>query len=59
MSTMHTTTNLRPYRKEDIPQLDGSLNRFLSQELQTLQNVINASIIAMQALEARLVAGGL
>jgi len=56
---MHTTTNLRPYRKEDIPQLDGSLNRFLSQELQTLQNVINASIIAMQALEARLVAGGL
>jgi hypothetical protein len=59
MSTVKDTTNLRPYKMRNIPQLDSSLVPFLSQEHQSISNSINQLITALKSIEARIVAGGL
>lgn len=59
MSTMHTTTNLKPYVAKGTPNIDGGMNVYLTKEFQTISASLNAAIAAMQALEARIVAGGL
>jgi hypothetical protein len=58
MSTMKDTTNLRPYVASNPPQL-GADRLYLSKELKSIQGAIAVLIRAAQALEARLVAGGL
>lgn len=58
MSTMHTTTNLRPYIADVQPQL-GADKLYLRTQLKEIQDAISALITAAKALEARLVAGGL
>jgi hypothetical protein len=58
MSTMHTTTGLRPYVSDVPPQL-GHDKVYLRNQLKQIQDAIAALIVAAQALEARLVAGGL
>ena len=59
MSTVHTTTNLKPYISLGPPNIDGSLNVYLTRELGKVSASLNAAIIAMKALEVRIVAGGL
>lgn len=59
MSTMHTTTNLKPYVASGTPNIDGGMNIYLSNEFKKVQSSLNAAIVAMQQLEARIVAGGL
>jgi hypothetical protein len=54
MSTVHTTTNLRPYISKGTPNIDGSMKEFAS-----IAASLNAAITAMKALEVRIVAGGL
>lgn len=58
MSTMHDTTNLRPYIANNPAQLGGD-KLYLRGELKKIQDAIAALIVAAQALEKRLVAGGL
>jgi hypothetical protein len=55
---MHTTTNLRPYIADTPPQL-GNDKLYLRLQLKNIQDAITALIVAAQALEQRLVAGGL
>lgn len=59
MSTVHDTNTLKPYVMRNIPQMSDSLVPFLSQEHQNIQAAIKQIITAAQALEVRLVAGGL
>jgi hypothetical protein len=59
MSTVHTTTNLRPYISKGTPNIDGSMNVYLSKEFASIAASLNAAITAMKALEVRIVAGGL
>jgi hypothetical protein len=55
---MHTTTGLRPYIVDTPPQL-GADKIYLQSQLKNIQSAIAALIVAAQALEQRLVAGGL
>jgi hypothetical protein len=59
MSVVKDTTNLKPYKMRNIPQLDASLVPFLSQEHQALAATIGQLIVALKSIEARIVAGGL
>jgi hypothetical protein len=59
MSTLHTTTNLRPYVMDTPTQLDGGDKIYLRQQLKNVQDAITALVLAAQQLEQRLVAGGL
>jgi hypothetical protein len=59
MSTMHTTTNLKPYVSKGTPNIGEDRDVYLNREFKSVSNSLNAAIVAMQALEARLVAGGL
>ena len=59
MSVVKDTVKLKPYIKGNLPKMDESMIPFLSQELGTISASLNAAIVAMKALEARLVAGGL
>jgi hypothetical protein len=58
MSTLHDTTNLRPYSPHSYPTL-GDDKRYLLQELKAISDTMTALVVAVKALEARLVAGGL
>jgi hypothetical protein len=59
MSTVHTTTNLKPYINRGTPNIDGGMNIYLNNEFTKIQASLNAAITAMKALEVRIVAGGL
>lgn len=59
MSTVTDTTNLKPYVALGTPNIDGGINVYLSKEFAKVAASLNASIAAMKALEARIVAGGL
>jgi hypothetical protein len=59
MSTVHDTTNLKPYKSGNLPKLEDGLLPFLSRELSTVSASLNATIAALKLIEARLVAGGL
>jgi hypothetical protein len=59
MSTIHDTTNLKPYIRGNLPQNEESLQPFLSRELATISASLNATIAALKLIEARIVAGGL
>jgi hypothetical protein len=59
MSTLHDTTKLRPYIAAGTPNIPGSEERYLREEFRQIEDAIKALVIAAQALEARLVAGGL
>jgi len=59
MSTMHTTTNLRPYVADVPTQLDGGDKVYLRMQLKNIQDAISALVTACKQLEQRLVAGGL
>lgn len=59
MSVVKDTTKLKPYIKGNLPKMDDSLLPFLSQELGTISASLNAVIVALKSIEARIVAGGL
>lgn len=59
MSTVKDTTNLKPYKMRNIPQLDQSMVPFLSQEHQSISQSIAQLIVALKSIEARIVVGGL
>lgn len=59
MSTIKDTTNLKPYKVRNIPQMPDSLVPFLSQEHQLISATTSQIIVAIKSLEARIVAGGL
>lgn len=59
MSTMHDTTNLKPYKVGTYPTIEASIPGFVSGELQDVAAIIGQCVTALKALEARLVAGGL
>lgn len=59
MSTIHDTTKLKPYQRGNVSQLDNSLPTFIANELGQIQASLNATITALRAIEARIVAGGL
>jgi hypothetical protein len=59
MSTVHDTTNLKPYHNGNLPKLEDGLLPFLSRELSTVSASLNSTIAALKLIEARLVAGGL
>ena len=59
MSVVKDTTNLRPYKLNNPPKMDASLIPYLTTELRTVSASLNAAIVAMKSLEARIVAGGL
>jgi hypothetical protein len=59
MSTMHTTTGLKPYVSKGTPNIGEDRDVYLNREFKKIQSSLNAAITAMQALEARIVAGGL
>lgn len=58
MATMKDTTGLSGYSPASQPQLGGD-KLYLSNELKKIHDAIAAVIQAAQALEKRLVAGGL
>jgi hypothetical protein len=59
MSTVHDTTNLKPYKLNNTPKLDDSLLPFLATEFRTISASLNAVIVALKSIESRIVAGGL
>lgn len=59
MSVVKDTTNLKPYKLNNMPKLDDSLIPFLTTELRTISASLNATITALKSIEARIVAGGL
>jgi hypothetical protein len=59
MSTVHDTTNLKPYHNGNLPKLDDGMLPFLSRELSTISASLNATQAALKLIEARIVAGGL
>jgi hypothetical protein len=61
MSTVHDTTNLKPYKVRTAPTIDATANlvTYLVNELQTISANYNAAITALKSIEARIVAGGL
>jgi len=59
MATIHDTTNLKPYKMRNIPQLDDSLVPFLSQVYPEISVSLGQLITALKSIEARIVAGGL
>lgn len=59
MSTVHDTTNLKPYKVRTLPVLEESVAVFVPRELQSVSVTLAQCIVALKALEARLVAGGL
>lgn len=59
MSTVHDTTALRPYKLRALPIMDESLRPFVIAELQAISASLNATIVALKSIEARIVVGGL
>jgi hypothetical protein len=59
MSTVHDTTNLKPYKVHNRPALDESLLPYSARELQLIAASLNQIITALKSIEARIVAGGL
>lgn len=59
MSTVHDTTNLKPYKLLSIPTMEDSMMPFVIRELQSISASLNATIVALKAIEARIVVGGL
>jgi hypothetical protein len=59
MSTVHDTTNPKPYKSGNLPKLDDGMLPFLSRELSTISASLNATQAALKLIEERIVAGGL
>jgi hypothetical protein len=59
MSTVHDTTNLKPYKSRSFPVLDDSMPAYLSTELRLISQSLTQLITALKSIEARIVAGGL
>lgn len=59
MSVVKDTTGLKPYKLNNSPKMDDSLIPYLVIELRTISASLNAAIVAMKSLEARIVVGGL
>jgi hypothetical protein len=59
MSTIHDTTNLKPYRPRTLPIIGDGFEPFVMQELQNVSASLAQCIVALKAIEARIVAGGL
>ena len=59
MSVVKDTVNLKPYKFDNLPKMDASMLPFLGRELTTISNSLNACIVALKSIEARIVAGGL
>lgn len=55
---MADTDSIRPYRASDDPTLPDN-GRYLSQELQRIQNSIAQIVVVMKKLEARMAAHGI
>ena len=54
MSTHTDTAKLQPYKANSYPNIEGGEQRFITQELQRIQNAIGTIITACKALEARM-----
>lgn len=59
MSTVHDTTTLKHYKVGGFPSLEEGLPLYLTRELQTISATLNQLVVAMKAIEERIVAGGL
>ncbi len=56
---MADTDKLRPYNVGPFPSIEASVPAYVAEELSEVAASIAQCIVALQALEARLVAGGL
>lgn len=56
---MADTNNLKPYRIGAFPSIEASIPAYTTSELEKVSASLNQCVVALKALEARLVAGGL
>lgn len=56
---MADTENLRPYNVGPFPAIEASVPAYVAEELAEVAAAIAQCVVALKALEARLVVGGL
>lgn len=56
---MSDTAGLKPYKPQDLPKLEGSIERYIVLEHRRISQTTSEIIAALQRLEARMVVAGI
>jgi hypothetical protein len=59
MATHTDTQKLMGYNAQSYPSIEGGVQKFITNELQKIQNSINQIVAVMKLLEARMNTNGL